>query len=242
MCNLPERERIVPRFDGVILDLDGTLIDSNDAHAWSWVEAFTLLMGGPAIRFEEVRPLIGRGADQIFDILLDLDPDSPKAKRLNDWRKDRFKAHYLPALKAFPHSRDLLVRMRHAGLRLVVGTSSEGELLDRLLELAGAKGLVESAATASDAARSKPHPDIVESALAKLRLPPERVAMLGDTPYDIQAARRAGVATIALRCGGWSDKDLAGALAIYDDPADLLARFESSPLAEGHPVLTPVGP
>ncbi len=87
--------------------------------------------------------------------------------------------------------------------------------------------------TSDDASRSKPDPDIIIAALKKADVAPAEAIMLGDTPYDIEAAAGAGVGCVAFRSGGWQDADLAGALAVYDDPADLLARFDSSPFAAG---------
>jgi phosphoglycolate phosphatase-like HAD superfamily hydrolase len=99
------------------------------------------------------------------------------------------------------------------------------------LHIAGAKGLVEHAVSKDEAGRSKPDADSIQAALDHLGLPASEVVMIGDTPYDIEAAARAGVATIALRCGGWSSQDLADAIAVYDDPQDLVNDFDASPLA-----------
>jgi phosphoglycolate phosphatase-like HAD superfamily hydrolase len=90
----------------------------------------------------------------------------------------------------------------------------------------------DEATTSSDAEASKPAPDIVEAALSKLKLEPSEVLMLADTPYDIKSAQGAGVRMIAVRCGGFDDEQLAGAIAIYDDPADLLAHYADSPLGQ----------
>jgi phosphoglycolate phosphatase-like HAD superfamily hydrolase len=116
----------------------------------------------------------------------------------------------------------------------VVATSAGADELALLLRQAQVDDLIEQATTSDEAGRSKPDPDIVCAALAKGGLRPEAAIMLGDTPYDIEAAARAGVASIAFRCGGWwDDRALAGALAIYDDPAALLADFDRSPLVRG---------
>jgi phosphoglycolate phosphatase-like HAD superfamily hydrolase len=103
-------------------------------------------------------------------------------------------------------------------------------MVEQLLDIAGVKELVEEWTSASDAESSKPDPDIIEAALDNLGLAPDEVVMIGDTPYDIEAAAKANVGVIALRCGGFTDEELAGAIEIYDAPADLLARYHSSPL------------
>ena len=100
--------------------------------------------------------------------------------------------------------------------------------MDALLEISGGAELFEHTTSSDDAPQSKPDPDIVEAALIKVRCQPERAVMLGDTPYDVEAATRAGVRVIALRSGGWRDADLAGAIAIYDDAANLLAHYQLS--------------
>jgi HAD superfamily hydrolase (TIGR01509 family) len=214
---------------GILLDVDGTLVDSNDAHARAWVAA--LEQHGHQASFERVRALIGKGGDKLLPEVTDVEKDSPEGKRIAESRKQIFKERFLPTLRPFPQARALLERMRRDGLRLVVASSAESGELDALLDAAQVADLIERKASSSDAPHSKPDPDIVQAALGQLGEPPEAVLMLGDTPYDVEASARAGVKAIALRCGGWDRPDLAGALAVYDDPADLLARYGESPLA-----------
>ena len=221
-------DRPAPR--AVLLDIDGTLIDSNDAHARSWVETFAEF--GYDVSFETVRPLIGKGGDKLLAETVGVEEDSDEGKRMSKRRRERFLADYLPTLRPFPKARTLVERMRADGLTVVVATSANEDEMTPLLERAGVADLVEAATSSSDAERSKPDPDIVKAALDRGGHPARATIMLGDTPYDIEAAGRAGVAVIAFRCGGWwKDEDLAGALAIYDGPADLLAHLDRSPLA-----------
>jgi HAD superfamily hydrolase (TIGR01509 family) len=144
-----------------------------------------------------------------------------------------FQGTHLPTLKAFPGSRTLLQRMKDAGLKVVIGSSADKTELDALLKLADVQDLVEAVTSSDDAEQSKPDPDIVVTSLKRLGLAPDEVIMLGDTRFDIEAAAKAGVRTIALRCGGQPDSELAGASAIYDSPAHLLAHFDDSPLHIG---------
>ncbi len=214
----------------VILDVDGTLVDSNDAHTRSWLDL--LAEGGHRASYEYVRHLIGKGSDKVLPELTGVSEDSPAGHEMARRRLEIFKDQYLPYLRAFPGTRALALRMRGDGIKLVVATSASGEVLGRLLDTAELRDLVEQATTGDEADNSKPDPDIVCAALSRSGAPADRVLMIGDTPYDIEAAGRAGVRTIALRCGGaWSEQDLAGALAIYDDPLDLLINYEDSPLA-----------
>lgn len=218
---------------GVIFDVDGTLVDSNDAHARAWVDA--LEEHGIKVPFEEVRRCIGMGGDKLLPAVANLSSDSPQGERISERCSEIFMQRELPRLRAFPGARELLQKIRGRGVKIGVASSAKEEKLGKLLEIAGADGLIEGATSSSDAERSKPDPDIVRAALESLSLPPDQVLMIGDTPYDIEAAARAGVRTIGFRSGGWSDRELEGAIAVYDGPADLLARFEASPLAGDAP-------
>lgn len=213
--------------EGVILDVDGTLVDSNAAHVAAWTEA--LRSEGFDVAPERVRGLIGMGGDNLIPELTGLDAESEDGQRLSERHGELFRARR-PQLRALPGAHDLVAALRERGLRVVVATSSKPEDLEPLLRIAGVSDLLPRRTSAGDVASSKPAPDVVHGALQRLGLPPERARMVGDSPWDVEAARRAGVATVALRSGGFSDAELAGALAIYDDPADLLAKLEESPL------------
>ena len=214
----------------ILLDIDGTLIDSNDAHARAWVGS--LAEAGYVVPFEKVRPLIGMGGDKILPMLVGLDPESGEAKRMSETRSALFRKE-LPSLKPTRGARDLLVLLRDEGFELVVATSAQESEVTALLEQVGVADLIEHAASKGDADNSKPDPDIIQAALAKARRFPGHSVLIGDTPYDIEAADRAGVRTIALRCGGWwADDALGGAIGVYDTPAELVRAYASSPLGE----------
>jgi HAD superfamily hydrolase (TIGR01509 family) len=215
---------------GVIFDVDGTLLDSNDGHARAWVDA--LGEDGHRVDFARVRPLIGMGGDKVLPALIGVAEDTPQGKASSERRGEIFRTRYLPRLRPFPKVRELVARLERDGKEIAVATSASEEDLRALLEKVGVSHLAREAATKDDAERSKPDPDIVRAALDRLGLPPDDVVMVGDTPYDVESASRAGVRTIALRCGGgWTDADFAEAAAIYDDPADLLAHLDESPIA-----------
>ena len=210
--------------EGVLLDIDGTLLDSNDAHANSFAEA--LAEEGLQISFERVRPLVGMGSDKLLPAL-GVEPHSRVAKHVDRRKGEIFKTKYLPTLKPFHGARDLLLHMKRLGLMLTVATSAEETQLHDLLRVAKVGDLIDAKADASDAAASKPDPDIVQSAVQRSKLSASSLVMIGDTPYDVEAAKRAGVKCIALRCGGWwPDDAFVDAVAIFDDPAHVLAEFD----------------
>ena len=218
---------------GVIFDVDGTLVDSNDAHAQSWVDTFA--EAGYNVPFDVVRPLIGMGGDKLLPKAAGIKHDSAEGKKLSRRRSEIFRKKYLPELRPLPGGRALVQRVRQDALKPVVATSAKDEELKELLKAADVADLMEEKATASDAKRSKPDPDIVHAAIEESGIPSENLVMIGDTPYDVGAATRAGVRIIAFRSGGWADKELTGAVEIYDGPADLVAQYDSSLLGrEAH--------
>jgi HAD superfamily hydrolase (TIGR01509 family) len=211
---------------GVIFDIDGTLVDSNDAHAHSWVDTFT--EAGFDVPFSVVRPLIGMGGDKLLPKTIGIRHDSKEGKKLTARRSGIFRERYQPHLRALDGSRALVKRVRADGLKPVIATSAKDEELQGLLKAAEVADLIEEKATASDAKRSKPDPDIVHAAIEEAEIEAADLVMIGDTPYDVEAALRAGVRIIGFRSGGWNDEDLTGVVEIYDGPAHLLANYESS--------------
>ena len=208
-------------FQGAIFDVDGTLVDSNDAHAHAFVQAFRDF--GHEIAFERVRRLIGKGSDKLVPELIGR-YDEAVAER----KKAIFRQRYLPRLRPFPGVAELLCYLKDQGVKLAVASSAGKEELDALLDVAHAKAYLHTTTDADDAERSKPDPEIVSAALRKLGLAAERCVLVGDTPYDAQAARAARVAFIAVRCGGlWRDEDLQPALGIYDGAIDLRKSAEA---------------
>ncbi len=212
---------------GCVLDVDGTLIDSNDAHADAWVIA--LAERGIVVPRHEVRVRVGQGGDKLLPAVAGIREGSPDGQVVSQRRGDIFRERFLPKLQPTRGARALLERMRADGVTLAVATSASERDLDQLLQQAGLADLLDRTTSKNDAARSKPDPDIVEVARTTLGLPAEDVLMLGDTPWDVAAAARAGMGCVAVRCGGWDDEGLRGAAAIYDDPEDLLAHWEGSP-------------
>jgi len=202
----------------VILDLDGTLIDSNDAHARAWVTAFR--QGGFDVSFEQVRSLIGMGGDKVIPKLTGVDPHSAQGKALTEGWGEAFKP-MIADLQATPGAAELVAGLRGLNLKIMLGSSGEDEIVQQELGHLGLEELNDSRVTSSEVESSKPDADILAVALKKLGTAADETLMVGDTVYDAEAARKAGVRCVLLRCGG--NTDLPG--EVYADPLALLAAL-----------------
>lgn len=215
----------------MIFDIDGTLIDSNPAHVEAWVQAFARL--GYKVAADRISVEIGKGGDKLVPSILGASADRKDGDRLRDAQKEAFLAlAKRTRLRVFPQARELLAELRRRGLRTALATSSSGEQLDGLFASAGIdfRELVDQTTSADDAAASKPSPDIVEAALGKLGLAPGECAMAGDTVYDAEACRAAGVTCLGVRSGGNDPATLlrAGARGVWRDTADLLQHLDQA--------------
>ena len=215
---------------GIILDIDGTLIDSNDAHARAWLQA--LQENGISTDYQTVRDKIGMGGDKLLPDVAQISVDSPLGKKIDQRKNEIFRQDFFPHLRPFPYAQQLIERLHASGLKLVVASSSSREDLDALLRKIGIADLIFASTSASDTEESKPAPDVVEAALHKADLRPHAAIMIGDTPYDISSAHQAHVPTIALTCGGWSRDELHDAEAIFASPKELFEKIKSFSLEE----------
>jgi HAD superfamily hydrolase (TIGR01549 family) len=213
----------------IIFDVDGTLVDSVDLHARAWQEALGEF--GKEIGFDEVRSQIGKGGDQLLPAFLSREEMARSERKISARRSAIFKERYLARVAGFPKVRELFQRLLREGKKIALASSAVGDELAAYKERAQIADLIDTETSKDDAEKSKPFPDIFEAALARLGHPkPGETIVVGDTPYDIEAAAKAGLRTIAVRCGGFPEKTLRGALAIYEDPAELLACYADSPL------------
>lgn len=216
----------------VIFDVDGTLVDSNDLHVEAWREAFRCY--GKELAFDDVHGQMGKGGDQLMPVFCSREELGKFGEELEKRRGELFKSDYLPRVRPFPRVRELFERVRTDGLQVALATSAKEEELARHKKSLRVEDLLEAAASADDAERSKPHPDIFQAALAGLKgVAPGEAVVVGDTPYDVQAAAKAGMRTVGLLSGGFTEETLreAGAVAVYRDISDLLDNYEESPLA-----------
>ncbi len=211
-----------------IFDVDGTLVDSVDLHASAWQDAFEKF--GHKVSFEQARSQIGKGGDQLLPIFLSQAEQDDHGEEMETWRGERFRSHYLPMVRPFSAVPDLLAKLRGSGLKIAVASSAKQNELERYLQIAGIERLVDVKTSADDAGQSKPAPDIFLVALKKLGIDPADAVAVGDTPYDAQAAGQAGMRTIGMLCGGFTEAALreGGCSQVYPGPGALLACFGAS--------------
>lgn len=216
----------------VLFDVDGTLIDSVDLHARAWQEA--LADFGYEVAFEAVRSQIGKGGDQLMPVFVPTEDLESRGEELETYRGDLFKRKYLAKVRPFPRVRELIQRLRADDKTVVLASSGKADEVKRYMDIAGIGDLVDASTSSDEVEHSKPYGDIFAAALAKAApTRAEEAVVVGDTPYDAQAAGKVGLRTVGVLCGGFSEHDLrkAGCTAIFEDPADLLARYAQSPLA-----------
>ena len=214
----------------VIFDVDGTLVDSVDQHAHAWQDAF--IEFGHDIAFDKIRIQIGKGGDQLLPVFLDEAERDQLGERIESRRGQILRERYLDSITGFPAVRQLLERLIHDGVQVALASSAKAEELQHYKRIADIEDIAAVETSSDDAERSKPDPDIFQAAIGRLGVPPDRILVVGDTAYDAEAATKAGLRTLGLRCGGFPEAGLreAGCIAIYDSPADLLASYATSPI------------
>ena len=215
-----------------IFDLDGTLVDSNELHVQAWQETFRHF--GKEIPLKELRRQIGKGGDQYLPEFLTEREMREFGKQADEFRGEIFKKKYLARVRPFPRVRELFERLRGEGKKIALASSGKADEVAHYRKLLEVDDLVDSQTTMDEVAHSKPKADVFIAALRTLgNLPAEEAIAIGDTPYDVEAAKKINLRTIALLCGGFPEAELRaeGAVAIFRDPADLLERYYQSPLA-----------
>ena len=213
--------------EAVIFDVDGTLVDTVDFHAEAWRRAFSKF--GLEIGFGAIRGQIGKGGDQLLPVFLSADRLTREGEEIEALRSEIFKSDYLPKVRGFSGVRELFETLLKRGAIVALGSSAKGEELEAYKRAAGIEGLELVEVTSDDARKSKPHPDIFNVALDRIGTSPERALVVGDTPYDAEAAHRADVSTIGVLCGGFDETLLreAGAIEIYGGPVDILRAIKT---------------
>lgn len=211
---------------GILFDIDGTLVDSNYLHTLAWFRAFDEL--GHRVPMSRIHRAIGMGSDKLIPSLIGEDSDEAGERHGEHYRR----LH--DQLRAFAGAGDLLRECKRRGARIVLATSAEERDLDALRNTIDADDAIDEITSSGDVDESKPDPDIFATAMEKAGLDPGRTIVVGDTRWDIEAARELDLDTVAVLTGGWSAQELeeAGAIAVYDDVADLLDKLDASPLGK----------
>jgi|SRR6185437_10457562 HAD superfamily hydrolase (TIGR01509 family) len=211
----------------ILFDVDGTLVDSNYLHSVCWWEAFT--QAGHDVPMAKIHRTIGMGSDQLLDALLpaDRDPDDDDEMRA---AHTALYATYFSRQRALPRAAELLRACRKAGLRVVLASSASEREFAALRATLDADDAIDEFTSSADVDRSKPAPDLVRVALDKTGAEPGAAVFVGDTVWDVQACSKAGVPCIGLLSGGISRGELldAGAVEVYDGPAELLDALPKS--------------
>jgi HAD superfamily hydrolase (TIGR01509 family) len=219
-----------------IFDVDGTLIDSVDQHARAWQEAFAQF--DLHFDFKKIRDQIGKGGDQLLPVFLSDKRLRAEGKQIEATRSAIFRIRYMHTLKPFPKVRELFLKFRAAGWKVAVASSAKANELKFYERRCRIDRLLDAETSSDDVKRSKPHPDIFQAIRRKLHgIAPEHCVVIGDSPYDMIAARKAGMHSVGFLCGGFGRNKLkaAGAEHLYRDPADLLQKFSRAEWMPGSP-------
>jgi HAD superfamily hydrolase (TIGR01509 family) len=210
---------------GVVFDVDGTLVDSNYLHTLAWSRAFMDV--GEWAPMHAVHRLVGMGGDNLVPRLLG--HDSPEA----DAARTRHYKELIASVRPFPDASALIVSVHERGLGTALGTSSPSDELETLLGLLDVADALDAVTSADDVSSSKPDPEVFVKAMESASLDPARTVAIGDSVWDVEAARAAGIACLAVETGGFSQHELseAGALHVYKDVREIHRQFYSTPLA-----------
>ena len=218
------------KIKAVLFDIDGTLVDSNDEHVAAWQTVFR--DAGAHFTDQQLHDQIGKGTDMLVPTLLP-DADPAQVEKMGKLHGEIFKSRYLEGITPFREARALIEKVAESGRQVVLASSASASERDHYLDLLNIRAFVALSTTSDDVEKTKPAPDIFSVALRRLApLTANDVLVVGDTPYDVEAAVKCGIGAVAVRSGKFGDDALsgAGALAIYDDVAALLHDFEDSPL------------
>jgi HAD superfamily hydrolase (TIGR01509 family) len=211
-----------------LLDVDGTLIDSNFHHALAWYRAFR--RSGIVLPLWRIHRHVGMGGDQLVPALVGKRGDEELGEKLRNARDEEY-AQLIAEVAPLEGSRELIAELKERGLTVVLASSSPQDEIDHYLELLDARELVDAWTTDDDVKATKPEPDLVHAALEKAGT--DDAIMVGDTPWDVEAAWMAGIETICVITGGFSEQELrdAGAVAVFESVEELRQKLDSTPLS-----------
>jgi HAD superfamily hydrolase (TIGR01549 family) len=209
---------------GLIFDIDGTLVDSNDIHTECWLEAFEHF--GKTIPYDLMRSQMGKGGDLLVPDMLNAREMREFGEKLKKYRPGLFKKKYMERVKPFPRIRDLFEELGERGIKLALASSANKDEVGYYTRLLGVGDLLEGSTSTQDANMSKPSPEIFEAALERIGTDPALTMTVGDTPYDILASHRAALPIAAMLCGGFERQLLAKAEFLFDSVEDMVRKIE----------------
>jgi HAD superfamily hydrolase (TIGR01509 family) len=212
-----------------ILDIDGTLVDTNYHHAIAWFRAF--VAHDIVLPIWRIHRHIGMGGDQLVSALCGEDTERERGDDIRDAEKAEY-GKLIGEVRTMERSRELIAALKDSGHVVVLASSAKDDEVDAYLDLLDARELADGWTTSADVESTKPEPDLVRAALDRVDAEPDDAVMVGDTPWDVEAARRAGVGTLAVVTGGFAEQELreAGALDVFESVAELLERLDETPL------------
>jgi HAD superfamily hydrolase (TIGR01509 family) len=215
--------------EAALLDVDGTLIDANYQHALAWYRAFR--EHDIVLPIWRIHRAVGMGGDQLVPALVGEQVDKKKGDDIRDTRDGVYNSEFIDEVAPLEGAHDLIADLSGRGVRVVLASSSPEDEIEHYLDLLDAREVADAWTTKDDVEATKPAPDLILAALEKAQT--KRAVMVGDTPWDIEAARKADVDTICVVTGGWSNQELldAGAAAVYESVAELRAHLDEPPFA-----------
>lgn len=208
----------------MLLDIDGTLVDSNDKHADCWVEAFAHF--DRPVERDVIRGQIGKGGDLLVPDVLNAREMRRFGEELKKYRGELWKRRYMESVQPFPRVREVLRELRELGLRLAFASSSNPDEVEYYVDLLGARRWIAGSTSKEDAQFSKPSPEIFQAALERTGSDDEFTFAVGDTPYDILAAHRIPLPAIAVLSGGFPAETLQKAEFLFDDVSALTREID----------------
>lgn len=212
--------------EAFILDIDGTLIDSVKAHAKSWVKTFEKY--GKEISLEDAEKLIGMGGDQFLPDYFSKQKLDEKQEEIEEYRSELFKKEFLPDIKPFPKVREFVEKIQNDGKKVVLASSAKDDEIKNYKKIANIEDLIDKETSSDDAEESKPEPDIFIAARKKIEdIKRENILVIGDTPYDVEAANKADLKIIGVLTGGWSREKLSekGCVEVYKDIEEIYENY-----------------
>jgi HAD superfamily hydrolase (TIGR01549 family) len=210
--------------EALLLDIDGTLVDSNDKHADCWVEAFAHF--GKEVELGLIRGQIGKGGDLLVPDTLNAREMREYGEPLKKYRGELWKEKYMDSVQPFPGVVEAIHAIHERGIRIAFASSSNPDEVEYYVELLGVGDLLKGTTSKEDAEFSKPSPEIFQAALERVKSDPARTFVVGDTPYDILAAHRIPVPVVAVRCGGFPEELLVKAELVFDDLAAMVRELD----------------